>query len=175
MTYFLAALGDSYPASQVDRVATEIYDIYATGAPYLVYSDAKHFLDRLKEKERRTVKIGAVTNFDRRILSVLKALDILKTLDFIVYSEAVQCSKPGRRIFEAAIQMSELQNLDPREALHVGDDIENDYLGAKEAGWNAILIDRSSAQDAQQRVPSQDVCQNLVEVLERLPSHAMSA
>ena len=38
---------------------------------------------------------------------------------------------------------SNLKNLKGEEILHIGDDLKKDYLGAKNVGWNALLIQRN--------------------------------
>jgi FMN phosphatase YigB (HAD superfamily) len=38
---------------------------------------------------------------------------------------------------------TELQPADQFEILHIGDELEKDYFGAKNAGWNALMIDRT--------------------------------
>ena len=30
----------------------------------------------------------------------------------------------------------------PSEVLHIGDDLDKDYLGARNVGWNSVLVDR---------------------------------
>lgn len=58
---------------------------------------------------------------------------------FVVFSHEVQIRKPDRRIFEitalkAGCSMSEL--------LHVGDSLENDVMGANEAGAVSVWLNR---------------------------------
>jgi FMN phosphatase YigB (HAD superfamily) len=42
-------------------------------------------------------------------------------------------------VFDAALHASGVKDILPQDALHVGDDVEKDYRGARAAGWNALL------------------------------------
>ena len=73
---------------------------------------------------------------------MVKSLDLSAYFDFITYSEGSKCSKPEKGIFEDAIEKSGLMNLAANEVLHIGDDLDKDYWGARKMGWNALLIAR---------------------------------
>jgi FMN phosphatase YigB (HAD superfamily) len=81
-------------------------------------------------------------------------------VNFVVLSYDVGTEKPDRKMFDAAIQMlqetiAEKSDHDghaihdgPADVedftkLYVGDSLEHDYFGAKQAGWDAVLVDRS--------------------------------
>ena len=74
-------------------------------------------------------------------------------IDFTVLSYDVGFEKPDRRIFAAAEIMlashveAEQQQVDSEEwsKIYVGDEYEKDVVGATEAGWKAVLIDRETA------------------------------
>jgi hypothetical protein len=73
-------------------------------------------------------------------------------IDFVVQSYDVGYEKPDRRVFDAAMALlseklvdeGKGESADDFEKLYLGDDLENDYLGARAAGWDAALIDRKS-------------------------------
>jgi len=129
--------------AQVRCVANELYDFFATADAYEVYPDALEFLLVMKE-HHPDVKTGIITNFDRRILTILEQLGLSGLIDFKVFSESAKASKPDGAMFNLALEMSRLgPDLDPAsEALHVGDELASDYVGAKNAGWRACLIRR---------------------------------
>jgi putative hydrolase of the HAD superfamily len=54
----------------------------------------------------------------------------------------VGVAKPGRAIFERAL---ELAGADPGEAVHVGDSLENDVVGARAAGIRPVLVARDGS------------------------------
>lgn len=55
--------------------------------------------------------------------------------DQIIISEDHQTNKPDRKLFEIAQQLT---NANPEECLMIGDNFENDVLGAINAGWQAV-------------------------------------
>jgi hypothetical protein len=74
-------------------------------------------------------------------------------IDFTVLSYDVGFEKPDKRIFAAADEMlaSMLQqqqrevNPDEWRKVYVGDEYGKDIVGATQAGWKAVLIDRETA------------------------------
>ena len=61
-------------------------------------------------------------------------------IDFVMLSYDVGFEKPDSKIFDATKQMLPGQE----RFVHVGDDLQKDYLGAKRAGWEGVLLDRES-------------------------------
>lgn len=75
-------------------------------------------------------------------------------ISFIALSYDINSEKPNRGIFNAARQLGEhcLLNhhhyhspitINNNTCIHIGDDMEKDYKGAKNAGWDAVLLDRN--------------------------------
>ena len=73
---------DAYAESphQVDLIARELYDFYGSTDSWEIYNDAVAFLKALKESHPG-VKTGMITNFDRRILSLLEQFGISDLID----------------------------------------------------------------------------------------------
>lgn len=137
-------------ASKIEAIAVHAYKQYSTAdTAYEVYPDAIQFLHYLEAKRRPhwyeppKIKLGIISNFDKRIVDLVDQLEFSPYIDFIAYSEESRCSKPGKEIFEDAMIKSNLKNLKSDEILHIGDDFKKDYLGAKNVGWNALLIQRN--------------------------------
>ncbi|KAF2086753.1 hypothetical protein K490DRAFT_12046, partial [Saccharata proteae CBS 121410] len=118
---------------------------------------------------KRTV-VGVITNSDHRVPEVLRSLgltvagsnhhlakggvgsDSTVDVDFVIASYDVGFVKPDRRIFDAAVQL--VEPLEANESggalvedcwdrVYVGDEIDRDVVGAMNAGWDAIHIDRT--------------------------------
>ena len=69
--------------------------------------------------------------------------------------------KPHPRIFEIAV---ERLNVPPHRALFVGDSYEDDVTGARNAGLQALLLDREGkAEERRERVSSLRVVPGCVE------------
>ena len=122
----------------------------------------------------KRVIVGIVTNSDNRVPDILHSFglevaprrfgttqdtnttyDSKKDIDFVVMSYDVGHEKPDRRIFDAATSMlteilaSDDEGLEAEnfDKLYVGDELEKDFDGARAAGWDAILLDRSGMTD----------------------------
>lgn len=57
----------------------------------------------------------------------------------VLISGALGIAKPDKRIF---VHAQERIGLDPDKTYYVGDSYENDIIGAKQAGWGAIWVNR---------------------------------
>jgi len=144
--------GAKMTRDQEERVFQRVYSIFGSHATYAAFPDARPFL---KWAHRRGIICGVVSNADERYGdSILPMLDLADKLSFMVFSKEVGVEKPSRQIYEAAVHAAEpwlmrsarwgpdAAPLIPSEVLHIGNDFEKDYLGAKEAGFQAVLIDR---------------------------------
>lgn len=97
--------------------------------------------------ERDDIKIFLLTNGpsdnQRKKIKNLK-LDKFFSEDEIFISGDLSVSKPDRKIFD---HVSEKLNLDPSSIVYIGDNLENDVIGALEAGWQAIYYDYEARND----------------------------
>jgi HAD superfamily hydrolase (TIGR01549 family) len=95
-------------------------------------------LDRIAARYR----IAAISNADGGIERVLAGCGIADCFETITDSGIVGFEKPRREIFEAALQAMKAQ---PSESVYVGDVYSVDYLGATNAGMQAVLFDVAGA------------------------------
>lgn len=120
--------------------------------------------NRSQDTHGRTV-VGVVTNSDHRIPKVLASFGLRVSpllfgskplqedtateqydIDFTVLSYDVGHEKPDKRIFTAAEDMLKLlpnardSGLASWDKVFVGDEYEKDVVGARNAGWNSVLI-----------------------------------
>jgi putative hydrolase of the HAD superfamily len=86
--------------------------------------------------------IAVISNADGKIADVLSRCGIAACFHSITDSGIVGFEKPHRAIFEAALQKMQAP---PGESLYVGDVYSVDYLGAQNAGMQAVLFDVSGA------------------------------
>lgn len=98
-------------------------------------------LPTLKKLEANGYRLGLISNAgdDNDVHQLAKRFGIASFFDFILTSAACSYRKPHPRIFELAL--SNWYFL-PTEAVMVGDDLEADIRGAKNAGLYAIWINR---------------------------------
>lgn len=97
--------------------------------------------------------LGLISNTGRtpgstlRIL--LERLGIARFFDSMVFSDEALVRKPEEGIFKNALL--ELRAA-PSEALHVGNDPDDDFEGAKLAGMSALLLDREKKKERSSEV-----------------------
>jgi len=99
--------------------------------------DAKTVLPKLSKK----YKLGIVSNFaiPECAHTLLKQLKIHQHFQAVIISGAINKRKPSPKIFQKALQTL---NVQPSNAIFVGDTPNADIQGAKNIGMKAILIKR---------------------------------
>lgn len=128
---------------------------------FTLYPEVK---DVLMELQQRGLKLGLIsTAYEEEIHLNLEMVNLEKApFDIIVGVDTIKKVKPNPDIFNYAI--SKL-NVKPEEAIFVGDNVEADYEGAKNAGIHALLIDRTEKQQSGLRK-----IKNLREILTQINS-----
>jgi len=91
-------------------------------------------LDRMKQQ----YGIAVISNADGRIDAVLRRCGICDCFASITDSGKVGHEKPHPAIFAAALRE---MKADPADSLYVGDVYSVDYVGARNAGMQAVLFD----------------------------------
>lgn len=119
-----------------------LYDFFAEPRAWQIYPEAHQTLTAL---HARGYRLGVISNFDARLFGVLEGLDIGHFFDPIVASTRAGAAKPEPAIFQNALAECQLQ---PQEALHIGDSYELDIVGARQAGLTPVLIERSGRQQS---------------------------
>ena len=94
------------------------------------------------ERLRREYAIAVISNADGRIDAVLRRCGIADCFASITDSGNVGHEKPHPAIFEAALRE---MKADAGESLYVGDVYSVDYVGARNAGMQAVLFDVAGA------------------------------
>ena len=83
---------------------------------------------------------------------------------FVVFSQDVQVEKPDRRIFEITAQRA---GCELAQMLHVGDSLENDVAGARNAGAHSVWLNREGVSNDTEIHPDYEVA-SLAEIPEIL-------
>ncbi|KAG2226869.1 hypothetical protein INT45_010148 [Circinella minor] len=126
----------------LDPVYNKLFNIlwvrFTTAEGYTVFPDVP---DTLAELKKRGFKMGVVSNTDDTLEFMLKDLNLTQYFDFILPSCVVGYDKPDPRIYKAALEIAG-GNIRPDETLHVGDDIETDFHGPRNAGFRSTLLKR---------------------------------
>ena len=96
--------------------------------------------ETLKKLRDRGFLLAMASNYDRRLECVVAGLPGLAPLrQRVVISSMVGYRKPAAEFFRRGVLPT--IGCDAGEVLFVGDDLENDFLGAKSAGMRAVLYD----------------------------------
>jgi putative hydrolase of the HAD superfamily len=148
-SFNLAGATDLDEATQ-DMIFQRIYSTFGSNAAYEIFPDALPFL---KWAQRNGLVCGVLSNADERYGdSILPMLGLTHDeLQFQCFSKDLKLEKPDARVFMAAIKHGEpflnsknngLPCCEPSEVLHIGNDFQKDFEGARRAGIHAVLLDR---------------------------------
>ncbi len=98
-------------------------------------------------------ELGIASNFDRRLRGLVKNLSPLRPVRYLVISSEIGWRKPAPEFFAAMCRQADSP---PEHVLYVGDDLLNDYQGARAAGVQAVLMaaDGSAATPVEARITS---------------------
>jgi putative hydrolase of the HAD superfamily len=98
----------------------------------------------LKKLEENGYRIGLISNAgdDKDVQQLLQKFRVSRFFDFALTSAACSYRKPHPRIFEMAL--SNWYFL-PSEAVMVGDNLDADIKGAKNAGLSSIWLKRRAS------------------------------
>jgi putative hydrolase of the HAD superfamily len=125
---------------KTDTLVVSAIEQYFNEWQLTLFPDAKPTLKRINEK----YKTALVSNFTDTIFlkKSLQMFQITSFLNSIIVSEEVGWRKPHPRIFERFL---EAMNVQPEEAVYIGDNLEADIKGSKDSGIKSILIDRQDS------------------------------
>lgn len=129
--------GHAEVAESVLRSALDaMYSV--TQENWQIESDAAETLQRLKSEQYR---LGILSNAgdDKDVQQLIERFGIRRFFDFVLTSAACFYRKPHPRAFEIALAQ---WNAVPQEAAMIGDSLEADIGGAKQADMTAIWITR---------------------------------
>ncbi|HLI51466.1 MAG TPA: HAD-IA family hydrolase [Thermomicrobiaceae bacterium] len=127
------------PDADFDDALTAVRASLDSSRMYVLYHDTLPALASLWD---RGLKLGVISNNRPAIGRILMQFGLDAYLGFWVLSENVGYAKPARAIFEQALDIGAAR---PERALHVGDHLQEDYEGARDAGLQAVLLDRDGS------------------------------
>jgi putative hydrolase of the HAD superfamily len=112
-----------------------LYLHYAQPQAWSLFDDVVPALEDLARDHRLLV----LSNFDRRLHSILAGHDLLRFFTQVIISSEVGAAKPHARMFQAALAAGGSL---PQETLHIGDDVKCDLAGAQNCGIHAFHVKR---------------------------------
>ena len=121
-----------------DDLFRELFQHFAEPTAWTVIEGVA---ETLLELDSRGLILALASNYDRRLQSVIAGLPALAPLrQRVVISSVVGHRKPAVEFFRDGVLPA--VGCKACEVLFVGDDLENDCLGARAAGMRAVLYDR---------------------------------
>ncbi|XP_074067225.1 haloacid dehalogenase-like hydrolase domain-containing protein 3 [Macrotis lagotis] len=156
-TFHLAGVQNS---DVIDTIANQLYNDFSKSETWQMLEGAESTLKKCRE---RGLRLGVVSNFDRRLEDILAHCGLRKHFDFILTSEAAGWAKPDPRIFRQALRLADIE---PTKAAHVGDHYLNDYQAPREVGMHSFLLMGTKSQDPfPKTVPKEHILPSLSYIL----------
>ena len=134
-----AVVRESLPALRGASV-DGVLDALLASLRFRPHADA---VDALRALRSAGVKRVAVSNWDVSLGDALARAGLAELLDGAISSAEVGADKPRPEIFARALELA--GGVEPSDAIHVGDRIEEDVAGARGAGIRAVLLVRDGA------------------------------
>lgn len=119
-----------------DRFFDQVYDQFRDSRGWRLFPETREVLIDLKN---RGLKLGLISNFDSRVYTVMRSLEILSFFDVVTISSEAGYAKPHPGIFQAAIAAL---GVPASHILLVGDSLVDDVQAGALAGMTSALIDR---------------------------------
>lgn len=127
----------------LDPLFEELWNLFAKGECWKLAEKAESTLTTLRE---RGYVLAVLSNNDARLRSVLADLKIDQAFDHLFISSEMGCEKPELEIFRKVEQAMDRKS---NEILHLGDSHSRDFLGARKAGWSALLYGEPKLENEQ--------------------------
>ncbi|MDP2305918.1 MAG: HAD-IA family hydrolase [Pseudomonadota bacterium] len=117
------------------RLFEDLYDWYGHPKAWWIDTEA---LDVLGKIARQGVRLGIISNWDRRLRALYQRFALERMFTVLICSAELGVEKPDPWIFKIACRTA---GVSPRQAVHIGDDPEKDVAGANRAGLVGMLYD----------------------------------
>jgi len=115
---------------------TELFELFSRAEAWRIFPDVEETLRKARACGRH---VSIISNWDERLRPLLKSLRLVPYFDSITISCEAGAEKPDKEIFRTALLGAAVT---PGEALHIGDNYEEDVRGAEAVGMRAVLINR---------------------------------
>lgn len=125
-----------------DKIMEELSDFFCSRylTSLYLYDDAT-ILDELHAYHVGIITNGAHDEHTDSQLSKVRYLGLSERIQSLTISGEIGVRKPNLEIFKVACERADIL---PKEAVYVGDTIQNDIVGANRAGMTSIFINRKS-------------------------------
>lgn len=117
------------------------------------------------------VGIGILSNWGTHLRAVLRRFELDRFAQFVIVSAEVGFAKPDRRIFQMAVTRA---GTPAHRLLYVGDRYRDDIEGARNAGLDALLLDRGNHHSPTANTTIGDLRQVISHITSPSPSDQIS-
>ncbi|MCH8840713.1 MAG: HAD-IA family hydrolase [Planctomycetes bacterium] len=115
----------------------ELFDHFAGPSAWKCFPEVDEVLKTL---HRAGYRLAVASNFDSRLDALCDGLPELGPIELRVISSQVGYRKPSLHFYRALAAAADCQ---PAEILMVGNDFQNDILGAQQAGLQTHFVQRN--------------------------------
>lgn len=122
------------PAQNFEGVFNQLWEHFEQPTTWRISDNLRKTLTSIRKEG---FYLAILSNFDQRLLTIIQGLGIADIFDAVVLPASAGALKPSPEIFRYCL---ELLDLEPSQAIYVGDDIVNDIEGARGAGIEAINV-----------------------------------
>lgn len=119
-------------------------ELFLDYKPLIIFENIHEFFDQIKS-QGKTINILSNTGFikGKTLRKFLIGENLDEYIDFHIYSDEINCSKPNPIVFQEVKNRIKNQDLQLHQILHIGDNPIADFNGAKSFGFNAHLLKHS--------------------------------
>ncbi len=135
LKYLFKQLGVSVPDEKFEKILKVYTEEALDKPPHLIESDVRETLAKFKEKYSLSLISNTGRTPGRVLRKLLNGVGILEFFDVLTFSDEVHLRKPGAQIF---LLTCERVGVKCEEAVHIGDSITIDFLGARDAEMKPI-------------------------------------
>lgn len=130
-----------HDVTEADRCFEDLFAHFALPSAWKCFPEVE---TTLKQLEAAGYQLAIASNFDHRLHAICDGLTPLRRLQLRVISSIVGHRKPSREYYEAVVAAA---NCPAAQIVMVGDDLENDIVGARIAGLQTVYLQRGSRTD----------------------------
>jgi len=128
------------PEGIFEKIFQNLWNEFASAKRWRVRTGANETIAGLAGKKKP--RLAVLSNWDSRLRQVIKELGWSSSFEQIFISSELGAEKPDHRAFHSTQQALGV----PSDAcLHVGDSYAQDYQGARNAGWQAVLLSKEAS------------------------------
>jgi HAD superfamily hydrolase (TIGR01662 family) len=136
---FLAHLGLDTDQETLQRYSDSIESWFVRPGVMRAYGEVEEVLRALRG---RGYRLGIVSNWSWNLRDRVAQVNLEGCFEIVWASAYAGCNKPHPDIFHQALAQMDLS---PDRVLYVGDSYRHDVIGARNAGVDAVLLDRDGS------------------------------